>query len=87
MKTVTPQQKPRKPFQELEARGKKNRVAKLFNRKPEIEELTFIISKKTKQRLDFSTVDKRKRQNEVLSLFYDVNQGRKNYIKAARRHN
>ena len=87
VKTVTPQQKPRKPFQELAARGKKNRVAKLFNRKPEIEELTFVISKKTKQRLDFSTVDKRKKQNEVLSLFYDVNQGRKNYIKAARRHN
>jgi len=85
--TLTPQQKPRKPFQELSVRGKDNRLkTKLFKRKPEREELDFIVAKTKKQKLDFSTVDKRKRQNEVLSLFYDVNQGRKNYIKAARRH-
>jgi len=85
--TVTPQQKPRKPFQELSARGKENRVEKLFKRKPEVEELDYVAAKSKKQKLDFSTVDKRKRQNEILPLFYDVNQGRKKYIKAARRHN
>ena len=83
----SPQQQPRKPFEELSSRGKENRVAKLFKRKPEHDELDFVVSTRKKQKLDFSTVDKRKRQNEVLSLFYDVNQGRKNYIKAAQRHN
>ena len=81
----SPQQQPRKPFEELSSRGKENRVAKLFKRKPEHDELDFVVSSRKKQKLDFSTVDKRKRQNEVLSLFYDVNQGRKNYIKAAQR--
>jgi hypothetical protein len=61
-------------------------VEKLFKRKPELDELDFVISKAKKQKLDFPTVDKRKRQNSVLSLFYDANLGRNNYTKAARRH-
>jgi hypothetical protein len=43
--TMTPQQEPRNPFQELSARGKENRVEKLFKRKPELTSLTLSFPK------------------------------------------
>jgi hypothetical protein len=86
---TTPQQKSRKPFNAMSARGKRYRILSLFTRTPELDELTFLHenSKKPK-RLDLSSpIDKRKKDNDTLLLYYDVNQGKARYQEAASRHN
>ena len=52
---TAPQQKPRKPFQALSARGKRYRIQSLCTRTPDTEEIDFLHSSIKKHKLDLSS--------------------------------
>jgi hypothetical protein len=56
----------------------------LLTRDPDPEEFKYLSEKEL--RLDLSSADDRKKANECLILFYDVNRGRAGYMEAAKRH-
>jgi hypothetical protein len=86
--TTPDQVAPRKPFADLTGRGKRKRVSSLFVRTPDSEELSFLQEKNRKRRrLDMPCQEQRRKDNNTLMLFYDVDLGKSKYMAAAGRHN
>jgi len=76
--------KPRKPFENLSQRGKRGRMSSILKRKPDEAELEFLLERKISRP---STPNQRKKDNDNLLLFSDVNSGKSSYMKASKRQN
>ena len=62
----------------------------LFTRTPQAHELEFLREKTVKRQrlvMECSATEQRKKDNDALLLFFDVNRGKGTYKKAAQRHN